>query len=214
MMNFTYLHEFLAIALIHFLAVVMPGPDLIMTVQQSIRYGRSSGIYTALGIGVGISVHVIYTLIGIGAIMHTTPWLFNTIKVIGGIYIFYLGIQLIRSRNSTLTISVSSDQAPASQSRFKSFVIGFMTNATNPKATLFFVAIFTTVVSSSTPIIVQTFYGIWMCIATALWFTVVSMLFSNTQIRQRFLSMGSKVEKIMGVVLILFAIRLVWSLFN
>lgn len=213
-MYLTYLHEFLAIALIHFLAVALPGPDLIMTVQQSIRYGRSSGIYTALGIGTGISIHVMYTLVGIGALMHTTPWLFNTVKIIGGIYILYLGIQLIRSRSSTLTISATSDQTEVSQTRFKSFTIGFMTNATNPKATLFFLAIFTTVVSGTTPIFVQLFYGIWMCIATALWFILVSILFSNTSIRQRFLRMGSKFEKVMGAVLILFAIRLVWSMFG
>lgn len=213
-MSITYLHEFLALALIHFLAVILPGPDFIVTVQQSVRLGRSSGIYTALGIGVGISVHVIYTLVGIGAIMHTTPWLFNIIKIIGALYILYLGIQLIKSRGNTLNISIDTDQPVVHQSALKSFIVGFMTNATNPKATLFFVAIFTSVVSAETPISIQLFYGIWMCSVNAIWFILVSLFFSNARIRQQFLRMGNAFEKIMGIVLLFFALRLFWSLFD
>lgn len=59
-----YLREFLALAAIHFLAVVAPGPDFAVTIRQSVRFGRHAGIGTAVGIGAGISVHVIYTLLG------------------------------------------------------------------------------------------------------------------------------------------------------
>ena len=59
-----YLGEFLALATIHFLAVVAPGPDFAVTIRQSVRFGRWVGICTALGIGAGISVHVLYTLLG------------------------------------------------------------------------------------------------------------------------------------------------------
>ncbi|BCQ67846.1 hypothetical protein PEQA60_18360 [Pseudomonas sp. Eqa60] len=59
-----YLGEFLALALVHFLAVVAPGPDFAVTIRQSVRFGRMTGVCTALGIGAGISVHVLYTLLG------------------------------------------------------------------------------------------------------------------------------------------------------
>ncbi len=93
-----YLGEFLALATIHFLAVVAPGPDFAVTIRQSVRFGRMVGICTALGIGVGISVHVLYTLLGVGALMHTTPWLLTVAKVVGGAYILYLGVSLVRSQ--------------------------------------------------------------------------------------------------------------------
>lgn len=95
-----YLGEFLALATIHFLAVVAPGPDFAVTIRQSVRFGRLVGICTALGIGAGISVHVLYTLLGVGALMHTTPWLLTVAKVIGGAYILYLGISLLRSKRN------------------------------------------------------------------------------------------------------------------
>ncbi|WP_248804594.1 LysE family translocator [Pseudomonas sp. MWU13-2100] len=212
-MNPHYLNEFLALAGIHFLAVVAPGPDFAVTIRQSVRFGRLIGVVTALGIGAGISVHVLYTLLGVGALMHSAPWLLNVAKVIGGGYILYLGINLLRSkaRAARADFGQTADELPR-QSPAKAFMVGFLTNATNPKATLFFLAIFTTVVNASTPLEIQALYGLWMCSVNALWFILVSLLFSSDRVRQAFLKMGHWFERTMGVVLILFAGRLMLSL--
>ncbi|MGP6460613.1 LysE family translocator [Pseudomonas parakoreensis] len=208
-----YLGEFLALATIHFLAVVAPGPDFAVTIRQSVRFGRLVGICTALGIGAGISVHVLYTLLGVGALMHTTPWLLTVAKVIGGAYIFYLGISLIRSKpKSTLEGENNTDEPLVAQSLFKAFSTGFLTNATNPKATLFFLAIFTTIISASTPLNIQALYGVWMCLVNALWFVIVALFFSSSRVRSLFMRMGHWFERSMGVILILFAGRLVLSM--
>lgn len=207
-----YLGEFLALATIHFLAVVAPGPDFAVTIRQSVRFGRLVGICTALGIGAGISVHVLYTLLGVGALMHTTPWLLTVAKVIGGAYILYLGVSLLRSKpKSAVEGEKTSDEPVVEQTLFKAFSTGFLTNATNPKATLFFLAIFTTIISASTPLQIQAFYGLWMCFVNALWFVVVALFFSSSRIRVLFMRMGHWFERTMGVVLILFAGRLMLS---
>ncbi|WP_343595083.1 LysE family translocator [Acinetobacter sp.] len=203
-----YWHEFLALALIHFLAVIAPGPDFAITIRQSVIHGRKAGILTAIGIGAGISVHVIYTLIGIGALLHTTPWLMNIVKVMGGLYLIWLGINFLRAKANTTNELQFDRQEHSPVSNKKAFLVGFITNATNPKATIFFLAIFTTVVSQTTPLSIQIFYGIWMCLVNALWFIVVSILFSHSSIRQKFVASGYWFERAMGVVLILFAIRL------
>lgn len=209
----SYLGEFLALATIHFLAVVAPGPDFAVTIRQSVRFGRWVGICTALGIGAGISVHVLYTLLGVGALMHTTPWLLTTAKVMGGAYILYLGVSLLRSQpKSTLESEQSSGQTAARQTPFKAFVTGFLTNATNPKATLFFLAIFTTLISATTPLQIQAMYGVWMCFVNALWFVIVALFFSSARVREVFMRMGHWFERTMGVILILFAGRLILSM--
>jgi threonine/homoserine/homoserine lactone efflux protein len=77
--------------------------------------------------------------------------------------------------------------------------------------TLFFLAIFTTLVNTSTPIEVQIFYGVWMCFISAAWFALVSILFSQKKVLQAFLPLGHWFERIMGVVIIGFAIRLLWQ---
>jgi RhtB (resistance to homoserine/threonine) family protein len=209
----SYLTEFLSLATIHFLAVVAPGPDFAVTVRQSVRFGRLVGLCTALGIGAGISVHVLYTLLGIGALMHATPWLLSVAKVIGGAYILYLGVSLLKSKPAKALDDVQMTAVATEQQGLgKAFRIGFLTNATNPKATLFFLAIFTTIVSSQTPMNIQALYGIWMCCVNAAWFMIVSLLFSSPRVRQLFLRMGHWFERTMGLVLVFFAGRLLLSI--
>lgn len=152
-----YAPEFIVLAATHFLAVVAPGPDFAVSISQTVRYGQRVGIITALGIGAGISVHVLYTLLGVGTIMHTSPTILHWAKALGAIYLLYLGLCLIRSKPRT---NIDIDTTIPMQVGRGAFVTGFLTNALNPKATLFFLAIFTTIVSSSTPMGIQIFYGV------------------------------------------------------
>lgn len=208
-----YLGEFLALAIVHFLAVVAPGPDFAVTIRQSVRFGRWVGICTALGIGAGISVHVMYTVLGVGALMHTTPWLLTVAKVVGGAYILYLGVSLVRSQPKPVLEGDKVAEEPiVEQTLLKAFTTGFLTNATNPKATLFFLAIFTTLISATTPLKIQALYGVWMCFVNALWFVIVALFFSSPKVRLLFMRMGHWFERTMGVVLILFAGRLMLSM--
>lgn len=220
-----YTQEFLTLAVVHFLAVVAPGPDFAITVRQSVRYGRTVGMVTALGIGLGISLHVGYTLLGVGALLHTYPWLLTVASVLGAAYLVYLGLALIRSQARVQApdplgapdaglapIPTQADAALASLP--KAFALGFLTNATNPKATLFFMAIFTTLVQSTTPLEVQALYGLWMCCVNAGWFMLVAGLFTVVRVRETFLRIGHWLERFMGLVLLLFAVRLVVQAVN
>ncbi|MEJ7887368.1 LysE family translocator [Acinetobacter baumannii] len=208
-----YGHEFLTLALIHFMAVILPGPDFVITVRQSVRYGYLIGCLTAIGIGVGISVHVFYTLVGIGFLIQQSEWFMSLIRTAGAAYLVYLGWQCLRSQPNT-TIDINGQAGSDTPSLFKAFTMGFLTNALNPKATIFFLAIFTTIVSTTTPMKVQVFYGVWMCMVNAIWFMVVSVLFAQPIVRKRFLEFGVYFERVMGVLLIGIALRLIWGLFN
>lgn len=214
-----YLAEFLALAAVHFLVLIAPGPDFFITIRQSVRYGRQAAVATALGISVGMSVHVVYTLLGMGALMHSTPWLMQVAQLLGGLYLLYLGIGFIRQAGGAAAEAgslpagdgVEHGAPSASMTLRQSFLQGFLTNATNPKATLFFLAVFTTMVSAETPLPVQVLYGGWMCLANALWFVVVGMVFSSAPVRERFLRASLWIERGMGVLMIAFSARLLWG---
>ena len=77
----SYLPIFLTVALAHLLAVISPGPDFIMITRNSLIYSRRTGIYSSIGLGLGILVHVTYSLVGIGLIISKSIILFNTIKI-------------------------------------------------------------------------------------------------------------------------------------
>lgn len=208
----TYAGEFLALALVHFLAVVAPGPDFAVVIRQSVRFGRAIGMTTALGIGAGISLHVGYTLLGVGALLHTYPWLLTLTSLMGAAYLAYLGVSLVRSQpRESGSDAISAAGTEENPSLRRALLLGFLTNATNPKATLFFLAIFTTLVRPTTPLWVQGFYGLWMCSVNAAWFMLVAVLFTVAGVRRAFLSMGHWLERFMGVMVLLFALRLVWQ---
>ncbi len=91
-MDYTlYLNEFLILASALFLALLSPGPDFAMILKQSITYGKRASIVSSVGIGLGISVHVIYTILGIGLIISKSIILFNIIKYLGAMYLIYIG---------------------------------------------------------------------------------------------------------------------------
>ncbi|WP_028357107.1 LysE family translocator [Brackiella oedipodis] len=210
-----YLHEFLILAGVHFFAVVVPGIDFAVVTQQSISNGRQAGVITAIGIGLGISLHVLYTVLGFGLIVHTNQSIFTIIKVISALYLVYLGLSMIRQnlrprRPSPEAVAdqVGQQLAAKPQSIRASLIKGFVTNATNPKATIFFLGIFTSLVSPSTPIKVQLLYGLWMCFVNAGWFMLVAYLFSTRAVRDLFLQKKKWFEIAMGVLLITLAINL------
>lgn len=210
----SYWPEFLTLALIHFLLVIAPGADFAIAVRQSVRYGRRAGLFTALGFGAGTALHVTYTLLGVSALMQATPWLLNVVKWLGAAYLLYLGFVFIRSKPMAVEAAGTADalagdaSVPVSQSLRQSFWTGFVTNATNPKATLFFLAMFTTLVSPTTPLAVQVFYGLWMCAVIAAWFSFVGVVFTSPLVCQRFVRSGHWLERAMGLVLLGFAARL------
>lgn len=218
----SYLPEFLTVIVVHLLAVMSPGPDFAIVTKNSLIYSRRSAIYTALGVGLGISIHVIYSLVGIGLIVSKSIILFSTIKFLGAAYLIYIGYKSFRSKKPSVAggnpplpegrrggvgaTSQSSELSPTQAIR-----IGFLTNALNPKATLFFLSLFTQVISTSTPLYIQTLYGIEMIMMTFTWFAGVAIVLSQARIKQKFSSIQYYLEKTFGAILIALGIKVALS---
>ena len=202
--------EFMTVALVHLLAVASPGPDFAVVVRESVTQGRRVGSWTALGVGCGIFVHVAYSLLGIGLIVSQSIVLFNLFKWLAAGYLLYLGWRALRARPMSLEtadeVDTTSDRSP-----WQAFVVGFVTNGLNPKATLFFLSLFTVVISANTPLLVQAGYGVYLAGATALWFLLVAWLFSRGRVRAGFARMGHWFDRLTGAVLIGLGVRLAVS---
>ena len=205
----TYLNEFLIVIIATFFAVISPGPDFAMVLKQSITYGRRSSIYTSIGIGLGIGVHVIYTLLGIGLIISKSIILFTIIKFLGAGYLIYLGYQSLKSKG--LKIEENKDNEIKNMSKMKSFSMGFLCNALNPKATIFFISLFTVIISIDTPIYVQAIYGIACIFEVMLWFVFLSIILSQKKVREFFKKFGIWFDRVVGAVLILIGLKIAFS---
>ncbi|PTJ63968.1 LysE family translocator [Mammaliicoccus sciuri] len=114
---------------------ITPGIDMIFILNRSISQGRDAGIYSALGVSVGAVVHTVLSGLGLSVILQTSVVLFTIIKIVGAVYLIYLGIQMFISKQSSISIKKT-----VYQSRRKLFVQGVITNVTNPKVALFFIS--------------------------------------------------------------------------
>jgi RhtB (resistance to homoserine/threonine) family protein len=201
-----YLPEFITVATLHLLAVVSPGPDFVMISRNSLIYSRRTGVYSSIGLGLGILVHVIYSLIGIAYIISKSIVLFNTIKLIGAVYLIYIGYKSLRAKP---VASENGDDIPEAKtmSAYEATRSGFLTNVLNPKATLFFLALFTQVINSQTPLFMKVAYGIEMSVVTFLWFTFVSLILSHQRIKISFSKIQHRVEQSFGLILIALGLK-------
>ena len=203
-----YWNEFALVALVHLLAVVSPGPDFAVVIRNSVSAGHRAGLYTAIGVGSAIFLHVTYSLLGIGLIVSQSVWLFNLLKLVAGAYLLYIGFRALRAQPASADQQVSKQRSMSAAQAFRQ---GFITNGLNPKATLFFLSLFTVVISHDTPLLVQAGYGVYTAVATGTWFCLVALLFSRDAVRRSFHRMGHWFDRMMGGVLIALGLHLALS---
>jgi RhtB (resistance to homoserine/threonine) family protein len=202
-----YWAEFFTIAIAHLFAVASPGPDFAVVMRQSVRCGTRSGIWTSLGVGSAILLHVAYCLLGVALLLSQSPALFNTMKFLAAGYLFYLGVQSIRASVVQQVEEGEATEEPV-LSAARAFGLGFLTNGLNPKATLFFLALFTVVIDPNTPTSIQIMYGLYLAVATFLWFTLLSLILGVPRVRVFILRIGIWLERAMGAILILISLQI------
>lgn len=201
-----FLSDWLTVFAISFMAVVTPGPDFALTLRNSLLYSRRTGIYTAIGVGVGNLVHATYSLIGIGSLISKSILLFNVLKWVGAAYLIYVGV---KSLKATKKVTALEDiEQLRDIRRWAAFRIGFLGNLLNPKATLFFLALFTQIVQPSTSIAMQAVYGMTVAAVALVWFAAVAMVISQQGFRRRILFCSHWLERLTGAALIGLGLRL------
>ncbi|WEK05056.1 MAG: LysE family transporter [Candidatus Devosia phytovorans] len=203
-MSFPWL-EFAGLMLAFGINAVIPGADFAMVLRQSIAHGRRAGIMTSAGIATSILVHGSYTLLGLGVIVGNSLMLFNILKWAGAAYLVWLAISALRS--APPQPPAEADLAGAKRGDFAAFALGFLTNLLNPKAVLFFLALFTTLVSARTGNDIKVIYVGSMSIMLFAWFALVSVFFTTASVRQGFFRFGRWFNRVTGITFILLAVR-------
>ena len=199
------MNEFLIVAGAHLLAVMSPGPDFALVLKMSMVNGRHAAIMGSLGVAMGILVHVLYSLVGIALIVSQSIVLFNAIKLLGAAYLIWIGVKALRSKPQT-EIELEPNQVDE-KSGLAAFRIGFVTNVLNPKATLFFLSLFTQVISATTPLWIKTAYGLEMALATFVWFSFVSVVMTQKPVRKWFSGVKHHIDRVFGAIVVTLGIK-------
>ena len=196
--------ELIAVALITVLATISPGPDFAMVTRNSYLHGRNAGLLAALGIALGVQVHVFYTMFGVALVIAHSPALLTAIKIAGALYLIVIGWKTFANK-SKLAIDLHGDGAV---SPLKMLGNGFLTNALNPKTTMFVVSAYTQVVQPGTPLSTQFGYGLFMSFAHFFWFGLVALFFSRQVFRARMVDHQGVIDKTIGAILMTLGVSL------
>ena len=189
-----------AVGLIHLVALVSPGPDFVVVCRNSLLYSRTIGIYTAVGFGLGICVHISYAVFGLSWLIANNELIFTVIQYLGAFYLMLIGIQSLRSFQSQIGQETTTSSSRISP--FRAVRIGFITNVLNPKATLFFLGLFSTMLNPTVGELTLVVIAVLLVVTTILWFSLVALLISHTRCTTVLKRYEKTAHQFFGVLLI------------
>ncbi|WP_417781840.1 LysE family translocator [Terasakiella pusilla] len=201
------LHGLLVITTLHVFAIVSPGPEFLLISRQTLEHGKKIGLFCVLGSLLGSIIHIGYSSFGLAQVLSQSKNALLFIQLAGGGYLIYLGLGAMRARPKQCTDS----QPPLLlENSRKSLRKGFLCNLLNPKAILYYPAVFTFVLSSDISNGEITIYGLWMMSIHALWFTFVVLILSKPRINQLYGRYSHWIDRILGVAMVLLGLKVIF----
>ncbi|PWC16943.1 LysE family transporter [Brenneria corticis] len=195
----------LFVATIATLGMLSPGPDFFLVIKNAARYPRAAALMTSLGVICGVATHMAYCVAGLAVVITTTPWLFNLLKYAGAAYLIWVGVQALLSRGgSKMNLADLTKQRVTMK---RAFLQGYLCNLLNPKATLFFLAMFTQVLSVDSGVGEKLWYAMIIWVLAAVWWPLLVVIFQSGPVRRVLEKAQKLVDKLLGTVLIALGIK-------
>ncbi len=186
------------------MALLSPGPDVALVVQNATRYGRRTGVFIALGLSCGIVIHSLLSLTGISYLVHQQPALFAMVQLAGGGYLFYLGLGALKSIYTTWrspqAVGVNNERYKLIENQRQAFSRGFITNIFNPKALVFFISLMSSLVPvgmsfSGKGIALLILWGL-----SFMWFSSLAWMLSTARLQKRLQSLTVYIDAVCGII--------------
>jgi threonine/homoserine/homoserine lactone efflux protein len=200
---------FLKIFPVLLVALISPGPSFVLLSNLSLSRGRLAGLQCAAGYAVSDLIFSVLTLFGLGLLVTETPGVMGIIKYAGGLYLMFVGYQILRTTFHTHT--ATNHHAPTIPSTKPFFILGLLTNLSNPKTIVFYASIFTYAIDTHTDALTKTLLSVYCCALSMLWYGFVAIVLSDLRLRARYLKRSHLINRGVGTILFLFGIKLVLS---
>ncbi|WP_292658344.1 LysE family translocator [Nitratifractor sp.] len=132
-----------------------PGPTVLLCVTKSANQGYRYAIYSAFGSLLAIIGIITLSFTGLGIVIASSDVIFSIVKYVGALYLIYLGYKSLTSKQESFHFY--KDKGTNQKERFLSFLSGFVVGASNPKAIVFFVALFPQFINTDNSLLIQYF---------------------------------------------------------
>lgn len=205
----------LTVVAAHFLALISPGPDFLLVVRSALRNTRRRALGVALGIALANGIYITLCLVGVGAVLAHSLWLMTALKVCGGLFLLYVAWQAMRARKSDYAFIHAANPAPhsasAAPSFWREFALGMLSGLSNPKNILFYLSLFSVVLTPQVGMGLSIGLGLWMTALVFVWDAAIIFILSHRPVRQAFGQLAFYFDKLAGALLGLMGAKLLHS---
>lgn len=191
------------------IGVVSPGPSFVMVARVAISTSRARGIAASIGMGFGGVVFALAALLGLQAVLVAVPALYAGLKVLGGLYLCYLGYRIFSGAKQPLHID--SNDGSKHTSVYGSLLLGLTTQVSNPKTAIVYASVFAAFLPSTFSV---SFGLALLCVVFAVeagWYSIVALVLSSPAPRRVYLSCKAWVDRAAGLVMVGLGLRLITS---
>ena len=199
------LTAFLAVALLHLMAAVSPGPAVLMSARTGVTEGLRTGFFLAMGIGLGGVIWAMAALFGLNLVFEAAPALLWALKIGGGLYLIYMAWGMWKGADQPLDMGGEGRLPRSAGSAFR---LGLVTQLANPKPAVLFSAIFVGTVPPGTPVWVYAALLVVVFLNETIWNTVVARIFSFDRSKAVYISLKTIIDRSFGGMLALLGIKI------
>ena len=203
----TSIGSVLTVVTLFFLGLISPGPNFLVVVQTTLRWGRIAGFLTGMGAATGDALYAACGLFGVAQVIETGGRVMMTIKFLGGLYLLWIGAQMLLRRAAGREYRYSPFHTHSSPRRH--FARGLATDLANPKTIVFFASIFAVTVQPGTPQAVRLAMLFGIVLTSIAWRLFLAIAFSTQVIRAVYQRSERWLERVFGAALCLFGVHLV-----
>ncbi len=199
------LGAFVAVALLHLMAAISPGPAVLMAARTGVTEGMRTGAFLAAGIGLGAVIWAAAALFGLSLVFQAAPALLWAFKIAGGLYLLWMAWGMWRGADAPLDMGQSGRLPRSAASAFR---LGVTTQLANPKPAILFSAIFVgTVPPGTSPGVIAALLLV-VFLNEALWNTLVARIFSFNRTKSFYISMKSTIDRLFGGFLAVLGLKI------
>ena len=196
---------FLAVAFLHLMAAISPGPAVLMSARTGVTEGLRTGFFLACGIGIGGVVWAMAALFGLNLVFQAAPALLYALKIAGGLYLIYMAWGMWKTADQPLNMAETVRPPRTAMSAFR---LGLITQLANPKPAVLFSAIFVGTVPPNTPAWVYVALLLVVFLNETIWNTVVARIFSFNRSKAAYISLKSLIDRCFGGMLAILGLKI------
>ena len=188
------------------LGAMSPGPSFILVARTAVASSRRAGMGAALGMGMGAVVIALVALLGLHTLLAAVPWLWLTLKTVGGLYLLWMAFKMFRHAHKPLDVDKN---ASAGKSFRRALMSAFLTQISNPKTAVVFAGIFAALLPSHITPAMYVALPTAALVVDGLWYAFVAYALSSSGPRKTYLRYKAVFDRIGGSVMAVLGIKLI-----